>query len=273
MHVITHQRTRSVGMLELGLLALSIAGLMMFPTRAMGQTILNVERGQVEEIRGAHLALEGAAELRAGNEDVINVQGGAVAGYRWDGHWLRLLAGTEYLAEDGDGLLNARHLHLRYNRILGARWRTFHFLQLQANRSLLLDRRLLAGSGVRAAVLRRARHRLDVGTGLMFEDERLDHSMLASPVPAHTRTVRASNLAVYRHEIREGAELLGVTYYQPRIADPGDFRLLQDLVLALALSERLSLELRGEWRHDSRPPPGVEPSDLALRTALTLRLP
>lgn len=236
------------------------------------QTILNVERGPMDEVRGALLALEGAAELRSGNEEVIDIEGGVLASYRWRRHWLRLLTGLEYLAEDGEGLLNARHLHLRYNRILGERWRTFHFLQLQGNQALLLDRRLLLGNGVRAVVLRSERRRFDLGTGLMLEDERLDPSVLAVGVPAHSQTVRVANLAVYRHELREDIDLLGVIYYQPRFVDPGDFRLLQDLALAVDLSERLALEWRGEWRHDSRPPPGVERNDFGLTTVLRLRL-
>jgi hypothetical protein len=196
---------------------LPAAALMLLASTAVpapAQAILNVERRPAGGA-GAHVAVEGAAELRVGNEDIVDLHGGLAAGYRWEGHWLRLLVGAEYLAEDNQRLVNARSLHLRYNRISDERWRTFHFVQLQANQALLLNRRFLLGSGVRAAVLGRGRNQLDVGTGLMLEDERLDRAELPAGEPAHARTIRAANLAVYRLALREGVEWLHVAYVQP----------------------------------------------------------
>lgn len=240
---------------------------------APAQVILNVERGLDVEPEGRHLSLEAGADLRRGNEELVDLRAAAVGGYRAPRHWIRLLAGGEVVRTDGDDVARSGTVHLRYNWIFGERWRTFHFAQVQSNRVLALDRRTLLGSGIRTVALDAGRHRLEVGAGLMYEEERLEETDLAPDERARTEVVRATSLAVYRFTVREGARLQAVTYYQPRPDEPDDFRLLQDLSLAVDLTRRLALELTAEWRHDSRPPTGIEKSDLALVTGLRLEYP
>lgn len=253
--------------------ALVLGGLACGAAPAPAQVILNVERGLDVEPEGRHLSLALGADLRRGNEELVDVQASVVGGYRAPRHWIRLLAGGEVVRSDGDDVARSGTVHLRYNWIFGERWRTFHFYQVQSNRVLALDRRTLLGSGLRTVALDTGRHRLEVGAGLMYEEERLEEDDLLPGEDARTEVARATSLAVYRYAVREGTRLQAVTYYQPRPDLPEDYRLLQDLSLVVDLTERLALELTGEWRYDSRPPTGIETSDLALVTGLRLEYP
>jgi hypothetical protein len=240
---------------------------------AAAQTILNVERPESPDESGVWGAVDASGSLAVGNTDVLQVKGGLLVGYRAAAHAVRVYAGGELLRGSGSDVLKNGYAHLRYNHALGPRWRTFHFVQLQSNQNLLLERRLLVGSGIRARARSGERATLDLGTGLMLEDERLDASRLSPTDEARTRTARVSNLLVFSLRIREGVRLVEVAYLQPRLSDPGDLRLLNDLALLVALARRANLTVTAEWRHDSRPPAGIEAHDLRLSTGLTFALP
>jgi len=128
---------------------------------------------------------------------------------------------------------------------------------------------VLAGSGVRVTLGEGGRHECNVGFGLMLEDERLDPEDLPAGEGTGDRTVRGANLASWR----DGVELRNVTYWQPRMSDPGDYRLLDDVGLGVAITRRVGLDVRVELRYDSRPPSTIERRDVAFATALRIGFP
>jgi hypothetical protein len=237
------------------------------PARAQG--ILNVERFQPQDVRGAHAAAEGSAALMRGNTNVVDVGLTSIVGYRGPQHWVRLLGGAQYLARGSSGIIDNRFVHLRYSYLVSPRLQTFHFAQVQANEAQALSRRDLLGSGLRATVLRSERASLDVGGGAMLERERLEPRGTALG-ERRRGAVRMANQLVYRHEIAPRVTALGVGYYQPKLTDPADFRVLNDLNLVVGLSRAARLTVSQQWRHDSRPPEGVQPYDFALRTSFGL---
>lgn len=233
------------------------------------QTILNVERLQPGDVEGWHWGAEGAFSLSQGNREYVDLLAGLVLGHRWSGDWLRGFAGVDYRSETGKGLESDRYLHVRFNHWLSDRWQTFHFVQLQASHGNLLQQRTLLGSGLRRRLLD-GTTTFDLGTGAMRERERLDPDRVTDAHPVNARVWRMANLVVATRRITESVRLIGVGYFQPDFAAFEDFRALGDISLLFSLTQNVELVLRSEWRHDSRPPAGVEPDDFILRSGVTV---
>jgi len=148
--------------------------LLLVPARLSAQTILNVERLQPQDVLGYHWGVEGEFGLDAGNTDAIELNSGLVLGHRrTSGHWLRVFGGVDLTDEEGAERETDLYLHLRYNHQLTERLKTFHFVQLQDNRTGWLRERWLVGSGLRLRVMDGVA-KLDLGSGAMFEAEELD---------------------------------------------------------------------------------------------------
>ncbi len=233
------------------------------------QTILNVERLQPGDVQEWHWGTEGALSMSQGNSNYVDILAGLVLGHRWAGDWLRGFAGVDYRSERGKGLESDRYLHVRYNHWLGERWQTFHFVQLQGSRTSLLQQRVLLGSGLRRRLFDGAAT-FDLGTGAMYEREHLDPDRITGAHPVESQVWRMANLMVATRRLTDSVRLIGVSYYQPDLSAFEDFRLLADLSLVFSLTENVELVLRNEWRHDHRPPEGIDRDDFLLRTGVTV---
>jgi putative salt-induced outer membrane protein YdiY len=244
----------------------------LLPSAASAQTILNVERLQPEDVLGWHTSVQGAFSAARGNSRYLDVTGGVVVGRRTPPHWLRLFTGMDYRSDDGDRSAHERFAHLRYGYEISRTWQTFHFVQAQRNHALLLRERTLVGSGIRRTLFRTERTLADLGTGAMYERELLDPDQAGADDDLDARVWRMANLGVVTHRFREGLRLIGVGYFQPDLADLGDYRALSDLSLLIALGPHVDLALRFEWRHDSRPPADLHSDDLLFETGVVVSL-
>jgi putative salt-induced outer membrane protein len=242
------------------------------PSPLPAQTIINIERLQPQDVTGWHASVGGAFSVSGGNDDHFDLSTGFALGYRWAPHWIRLFTGLEYRAEDGASTTDNRYAHLRYGYEFSRWWRTFHFAQLQQNQSLLLQERALLGSGVRRTLFRTERTLVDIGTGAMYERELLDAEQLQAVEAAESRTWRMANLFVVSRQFRHNLRLIGVGYLQPDLGDLDDFRALTDLSFLVGLGPMVDLTLRFEWRHDSRPPTGIERGDYLFETGVVFSL-
>ena len=239
------------------------------PRDSVAQTILNVERLQPGDVSGWHWGVEGELTAARGNDRYVDLLAGVVTGVRGGDDWIRVFLGVEYNDEDPESTESERYVHVRYNRWWAERTQTFHFFQHQGSRAGRLQRRTLLGTGIR--------HRfvdgpitLDVGTGAMREWERLDPAQVVGDHPVESAVWRMANLVVATRSLTQSVRLVGVAYIQPDLAAWGDLRTLTDLSLQIALTENVDLTVRGEWRHDSRPPQAVRNDDLVLSTGFTV---
>lgn len=248
-----------------------VLGLAAGAAPAAAQAILNAESLEPKDTAGLHALLRASGGFQTGNARVVQAAGGGAIGYRTGRHWLRIMGGLDYLGSRDSSLVNSRYIHVRYSFIFSSRLRTFHFWQLQSNQALLLKRRALLGTGLRLDVLRRNGVDAAIGTGLMYEWERAARSRAAPNDVVRNTTVRMANLAVFGVTLPSKAHLLSVTYFQPSLDAPSDYRALSDLALDLPLAGAIDVGMELEWRHDSRPPKGVQDDDFALRTTVTLR--
>ncbi len=252
--------------------AFLLAPVLALPSPLQGQAILNVERLQREEVSGAHGEIGARFGLKSGNTDLLQVGTDLGVGHLTDRHWIRFFTGLERLRQGGKDVLDNRYAHLRYSYRFSAHLSSFHFLQLQSNQNLLLQRRVLLGSGLRYRVLHGTRGHLDLGSGLMLEEERLAADKLQPGEDPRAETLRVANLIVGSGRLGEGNRWTVVVYYQPDARQLVDYRLLGEAGLRAQVTGALSMDMSLDWRHDSRAPAGLKKNDIGVRTGLTLRV-
>lgn len=245
--------------------------ILVFPSSGQGQAILNVERLQGEVSEGLHGEISGRIRFASGNTNLYQAGADLGLGYLSEQHWFRVYGGIDHLDQEGRGIVDNQYLHLRYNYLFSERLKTFHFFQLQANENLFLDRRTLLGTGLRARLTGTPERGLDMGTGLMFESERLNEENLEPGEEAETEVIRMSNILVGSGPLGERNRWVTVIYYQPNVVSFGDYRLTGEVGLGFELIGALDLDVTLTWRHDSRAPAGLEEDDVALRTGITYR--
>lgn len=173
--------------------------------------------------------------------------------------------GDGQLAEENDRKSqNQAFSHLRGVWRVARRVQVEGFLQYEFNEFTRLDRRYLAGGGGRFALLAGEHRSIFLGTGLMFESERLDLAP-DSPEERRVEAVRSTSyLAVKLRFPARGVLLSGTLYVQPRVDQPSDVRFLQEATLQVPLNRHLALGLELTVRYDREPPLGVDEQDLAL---------
>lgn len=251
-------------------LALMLA--LALPSPGSGQAILNVEALQGTEDDRLHAELSGRLRIDSGNTELLQVGGDMGLGFLGARHWIRGYAGMERLERKGKDILDNRYLHIRYNLLLSDRFRTFHFFQLQANENLFLDRRLLLGTGIRMRVLGGSGGRLEMGSGIMLETEKLNEGKLAPGEDPTTEAVRMANLLVGSGPLGQGHRWVTVVYYQPNVERFQDYRLSGEFGLELQIVTSFQFDISLNWRHDSRAPLGLKEDDLGLRTGFTYHI-
>ncbi len=145
------------------------------------------------------------------------------------------------------------------------------FTQLETNEFTRLKLRSLLGGGIRLKLdLPEKPHSAYLGLGLFRSREDLDPLISGGEV-IEDYTTRLNSYLVYRYHMNEHVRLLNMLYYQPDVSEFGDYRLLEQLAINVALNKSLSLTVSIDIAHDSRPPQNVETTDTSYRTGLEYR--
>lgn len=182
-----------------------------------------------------------------------------------------LVGRFSFSEENDERSVNQSFEHLRWVRARGPRIAGEAFLQHQFNEFQRLDTRVLLGGGGRFALRREKTLQAFLGSGLMWEFERLDLPEVQQD-ERDERTVRWTNYLTLRYAAPDRPVRMAATFYaQPSLEAFSDVRLLFEGELEVELSRRLSLGLAASVSHDSEPPPGVEETDLALVNKLGIR--
>jgi len=242
--------------------------LMVFTTLALA----SVGRAQVRSYEGldrsageqgymtAVVAFDGAI----GNADYVDTDLSGALGYRGESHWVRVYPAFRTRQSSGDRVVDTRSVHLRHSLFLTERSRTFSFVQWQKEKAIELDRRLLVGGGLRYQVASLGAGGVDLGVGLMLEEE------LRTGADARTDVRGANFVSVYGDA--GTVKLSGTTYFQPIMSDWSEHRLLLTMSAVVPLVKYLSLDLSGSWRREVPSPREVEANDASLRVGLRVDL-
>lgn len=246
-----------------------------FYVNAQSQTLINTEKIAFLEdknyVVGAELKYAGSY----GNLDIQQFSSSFLFGYKIKSHHLfRAMGGFEFLSKDNSELKNAAFTQLRYNYIFSSKIRSFHFYQLQSNKTVLLNKRELYGSGLRISFFNKDSSKVsfNLGLGLMYENEFLDKRWIGVNDIPNTSLFRMADFVSIKYSINKKIELLNVLYYQPSISEFSDFRLFNDFSVVFKFSKRYSFEFSAKYRNDSKPPSTIEKEDLNTAAGIIINI-
>ena len=169
---------------------------------------------------------------------------------------------------------NNRLAHIRYNRLLseGVWWEAY--TQYEYNEFLLLDRRLLIGTGPRIRVFDGDSAGFAIGTSAMMEEERLNPERIHPNEDVNRINARSSTYASLTVRIAETGSWTSTVYVQPRFDALDDHRIVAESGLTMNLTRAVAWTVDGRFRTDSVPPETPEEaapvvsSDFSIKNGL-----
>ena len=256
--------------------------LLMFSSKSHAQ--VNTETLRKEDLQpGHHLTLGAQLNYLHGNSQVLQAKGNGSWYYVLDKGQVILNVNQKLSSKDNITFVNQGFIHLRGTRMIDHGLEGELYTQGEYNEFINLQSRQLLGAGLRKTLFTRdsAEHHpqlgMTLGTGLMFEEERMDAGALGDlGDPIHgeqARLVRASNYLIVTWTPEAPWYFTSTSYYQVDTQRLADFRVLSQSQLKVDLSQRLALEITWNLRYDSEPPANIESLDMEISQGLSYRFP
>lgn len=247
-----------------------VASTFLFLLPFYAQAIVNVESMHLKEPpEGFSGQLALGADGKSGNSENFTASLGSQLQWR-QGQITNLLnLSAEYGESFGEENANNSFFHLRRIHELSQTLAWEAFGQVEQDKFARLNYRGLVGGGVRfklSKVIAKDRA-IFLGLGVFYAKEELsDRGDLADS--GTTTLVRGNFYLVLKKQLTNAVFASSTTYLQPNVEDERDFRALEDAQLGVKLSDKLTLSLKLQGKHDNRPPIAVEKTDISYSTGL-----
>ena len=233
-------------------------------TSARAQVNIEMYRGRPGVAGKVNVQTGGAT----GNSEFFD--GGATANITYTTKtYSLLLVGRGLLGfASGERFDNQGLGHLRYTWIKPRRFQVEAYTQSDYARPRKLVRRALLGGGLRTVLRNDEAFATSVGSGFMWEYEKIDVPPTARH-PADTSVVRSSSY-LNLQAARGNATVRFTGYYQFALSDPTDTRVLGDFEVSTALVGPLAQTTSLRYRLDTDPPDEVKKNDLHIGASVGL---
>ena len=246
--------------------------LLFLSSNIIAQSIVNTELKSINN-KKFFAEIEGTFDIQKGNTDISQVGSSVLLGYNINHkNLIKVLFGHRQLSEQNESIDKDSYGQIRHNYKFSKSIKSFAFLQYQKNLNLLLTERFIAGGGVRYDTKIK---NLDfgIGSGAMYENEVLFNENLLQGEENNIITIRMAGLSTLVFPLNETISLHNITYFQPSLFNIFyDFRLLNELNILIELSDRLLLEHKFIFRHDSDPPSALQEDDFGFVTGIVINL-
>lgn len=231
----------------------------------------------IEPEEGVTGSLTGAIDARRGRVSRLVLSAAPVLRYRRGSHLFIAYGSGEY-DEDNDKV-NRLFGHARYRYRVMPRVTGEVFTQHETNPGVKQEYRGLVGMGPLFDLVQRKTLRVAWGVAYMLEYELIEDDFAddmacppgcaADPGLQH----RVSTYLTANYKLEPNLQLVETLYVQPRVTDPvSDFRLLNDVQIAVLVTRFLSFNTTLSWIYDRAPNPTIfERYDITLKSALTLQ--
>jgi len=219
---------------------------------------------------GIHGKLGGSITTYNGNTTGTELGGAALIGYRQGRNLAYLNTSANYSNMGGDVRVANAFIHFRYNYVFSESIAGEVFAQSESDRFRRLRLRSLVGIGPRFTVVQGETASLFYGFSYMFEHTTLGASIADHPVrpdDVHRLNNYAALLIILDPD---RAQLANTIYFQPRVDDLRDVRLLDVLSLEVSITGRISASLQGTLRYESPVPQPLKRADLMVKNLLGL---
>lgn len=230
--------------------------------------IVNIENLRAQPTRlGWSGNTDLALEWRTGNTDRQTVRLGTRLDW-FDGED-NFFTVVSYDYGESRGSKNADNVvvHSRYIDAHTRAFATEYFAQLEQNEFRRLASRGLLGGGLRYSLENENRNfRNAIAAGLFYSSERINPTL--TDVRREEEGIYGNFYWVMNYKINERSSLVNTLYYQPALSGVEGFRALNLFAFNVQIDGRLSLRVSATVEHDSKPPAGVDDTDVAVLTGL-----
>ncbi|WP_181307237.1 DUF481 domain-containing protein [Rufibacter sp. XAAS-G3-1] len=204
---------------------------------------------------GVNLNLFNSAIGKEGETDhFLGLTGNGNIGYVSEHNTYLLLASYNYVRLKGETQIETGYVHGRVTFRRKARLSYEAFTQGQYDYNRGLELRVLAGAGIRFAVVHKENLKFHLGTGLMYEHERWrnleENRYINKNIP------KLSNYASIRLPLNPFLELSTIHYYQvgyDRAAGMGRHRFSGDVSIVMKINSRFQLTTNFSHTYENRP--------------------
>jgi hypothetical protein len=239
-----------------------VAAILAIAATPAGAQILNTLSG-FDDIAGWQGQASAFVRVSGGNTDVQDYFTNAAGQWQGDHQRVRALVGYDLSRNDGRDTSEDLTAHVRHNYRI-SRWvSTLAFGQYQRNPFQALRARVLFGAGLRFDIVSNEKRRFAIGVSGMYESEELTDS-------STSETMRLSTFLDFTRDLKQYLRFSIVGWLQPDISEFADTRASVIADLDIDLVGPLVLVMGAMFKHDSRPPGGIEKIDWSLRTGLKL---
>lgn len=187
----------------------------------------------------------------------VNVQ------YAKNKHTLLMLNDLRIMRVNKDALLNRGFQHFRYNYEIKPFIIPEAFVQAQYDQIWKIDLRFLAGAGPRFRFLKTDTSHVYMGTLMMYEYEQITDGAEIN------RDVRFSIYLSAGYAFNKVFKISNITYFQPRLDNPNDFRISTETQAAFSITSRLGFKARFSLSYDTRPPAQLQNTFYSLVNSLS----
>lgn len=178
------------------------------------------------------------------------------------GLWLFLFSYNYLKIGDREGFSNY-HTHLRYNRKINEWLRWEFFFQYMNNVVTQIDNRILLGTGPRFKLIKMPKFKLYCGILFMHENEK----ELTTPVVKHADWRNSSYLS-FTWLPNPNVQLISTTYFQPRLSQFSDYRILNQAIFKVKPSPHFSMSVKWNYLHDRFPAGTTQRTTYAFGTGI-----
>ncbi len=230
-------------------------------------TIVNVLTPTVGVLEdGVHGSVKAGVSLLEGNEKRVGFDLAAGLTYKRRKHLVALRASSDVARAFGDTVSQKAFANLRHRWLFADPVSALGFVQVDHNRFRGLLVRNLVGGGVDIRVWRNDWTEAHLGLSIMGEYQDHGDGFIDEDRGLHGRMSDYFTVAVKS----ETVVLASTTFIQPRLDDWSNWRLLEELSFTVDISKLLDWNVLFRVERDNRPPTGVEPVDLSLKSGLVL---
>ena len=163
------------------------------------------------------------------------------------GIWM-ILGNLNFLKVAKSRFVSDGMAHLRYNKKVNEWLRWEFFGQFQNNDITQIDSRILAGTGPRFKLMKLPTFRLYAAILFMYEREK----EATIPIVRHS-DVRNSSYISFTWLPKDYLEMISTTYFQPRLSQFNDFRILNQISFKVKATPHFSLSVKWNYLHDKAP--------------------
>lgn len=233
---------------------------------------VNTEALRKDNFNGFNFRIGFGTKFKSGNSESSQFSGGLRCDYLYNDIYTFCVLNSEYGDSKSGKFTNKGFVHLRTIFSLDKTYDIEAFTQEEYDEFILLNKRFLAGSGMRFnlinsvdSIQKSQKYLFSIGSGAMYEYEKINQDI--DPI---SKTVRWTNYISLAYKPENNLRLILTSYYQPSLKDFKDFRILSDASLEVGITKSLKFLTKLVYRYDNQPPIGLKKYDLDLQNSLTL---